>query len=137
MQHDAPHNLSNLFKVVNFTENDSSMSLKVRTLNEYKEQMLTIDTNCVVQWPRNLTDETLIRGNVFDSLRDADRGCQGMQDDQMKDGASAEDDMTAKFYEETLTCPVCYNLVTGPADCLECDLTLCGGCEKKVKKECP
>jgi hypothetical protein len=50
--------------VVNFSEKDDPKKLKIRSPNEYKKTMLIIDTSCVIQWPRNLTDETLIRGQL-------------------------------------------------------------------------
>ena len=46
-------------------------------------------------------------------------------------------DGSDKFFEETLSCPVCFNLVTDPHDCLQCDQTLCGTCKSRVRNCCP
>jgi len=50
--------------VVNFSEKDDPNKLIARSPIEYKKTMLIIETSCVVQWPRNLTDESLIRGHL-------------------------------------------------------------------------
>ena len=67
--------LSNLFQVVNFTEKDDPTRLKKRTVREYAQQMLIVDTSCVLQWPRNLTDETLIRRGRFESQHSDSMEC--------------------------------------------------------------
>ena len=57
---------------------------------EYKLTMLVIETSCVVQWPRNLTDKTLIKRPILSSFEENDT----TWDDESKDVAD-----TDKFFE--------------------------------------
>ena len=83
---DESQDLSSLFSMVTYTEKDDPSKLKKRTYLEYSRQVNVIDTCCVVQWPYNQTDESLIRRgrNAFEGQECPSLFEQGSREAQEK-----------------------------------------------------
>ena len=64
---DPPEDLSRHFVQVDFSAKDDPSKLQPRSYKEYQADMLVIEADCVVQWPRQFADESLIRPDVVNS----------------------------------------------------------------------
>ena len=62
-----PEDLTQHFVQVDFSAKDDPSKLEPRSYKEYQADMLVIEAECVVQWPRQFADESLIRPDVVNS----------------------------------------------------------------------